>query len=120
MKRDMELIRTILLQIEENEESPLGWVDLHIPNQSSEVVSYHVQLLRDAGLVEAQDVSSRVGLDMRPKRLTWSGHEFLDAAKNDTVWNKAQEIVKEKGGAIPFEVLKGLLVKLASSVFGLG
>ena len=36
------------------------------------------------------------------------------------VWNKAKEIIKDKGGSIPFEVLKGLLLKLASSLVGLG
>jgi hypothetical protein len=118
MKRDMELVRQILLEIEEKG-PPLGIVDLSIPGHDAEEVSFHVVLLRDAGLVEAQDLTTMHGFDVRPRRLTWAGHEFLEAAKNDTVWNKAKEIVKEKGGAIPFEVLKALLVKLTSSLFGL-
>ena len=119
MKRDVELIRKILLQIEAKGEDPLRLIQLDIPGHSESDVAYHVLLLRDAGLIEAQDLSTMGGFDMRPKRMTWEGHEFLEAAKNDTVWNKAQEIVKEKGNAIPFEVLKDLLIKVASSVFGL-
>jgi hypothetical protein len=120
MKRDMDIVRTILLKIEDSEESPLGWTNIEIPDQPPELVSYHVLLLTDAGLVESNNLSTRAGLDVRPKRLTWEGHEFLDAAKNDTIWNKAKDLVKEKGGSIPFEVLKGMLIKMTASLFGLG
>jgi DNA-binding transcriptional ArsR family regulator len=116
----MELVRQILLQIEAKGEHPLGWLDLDILGYDAEVVSHHVLLLQDAGMLEAQDLSSSAGFDVRPKRLTWNGHEFLDAARNDTIWKKATEIVKEKGGAIPFEVLRVLLTKLVSGVFGVG
>lgn len=119
MKRDMELIRTILFQIEKKGENPKGLVELDISSHSAEVVSHHVLLLQEAGLVDALDLSTRAGFRMKPKRLTWAGHEFLDAARNDTVWNKAKEMVRDQGGTIPFEVLKGLLIKLVSSLFGL-
>ena len=119
MKRDMELIRTILLQIEEKGGDPRGGVELDFPDHPEEVVSHHVLLLQEAGLIDAFDLTTRAGFRMHPKRLTWEGHEFLDAARNDTIWNKAQKMVKEKGGAIPFEILKGLLVKISAGFFGL-
>jgi hypothetical protein len=118
MKRDMDLIRKILFQVEEKGQ-PLGWVDLEIPGYAPEQIAQHVRLLEEAGLIEAQNLSTMDGFDYRPKRLTWAGHEFLDAARNDTVWNRTKEMVKDKGGSIPFEVLKGLLVKVASSLFAL-
>ncbi|MCI0378775.1 MAG: DUF2513 domain-containing protein [Gemmataceae bacterium] len=120
MKRDMDLVRSILAKVEE-EGKVRGWIrDLSIPNHSAEEVSYHIQLLAEAGLLEALTRKTLGNLQALPMRLTWAGHEFLDAARNDTVWNKAKELVKDKGGAVPFEVLKGLLIKVASSVFGLG
>src|SRR6266481_2807845 len=99
MKRDMELIRIVLLSVEEKAGDPRGWVNLEIPGHSNQEISYHVTLLQDAGLLESCDLSGTVGFDVRPKRLTWNGHEFLDAAKNDTVWKKALEIGKEKVGS---------------------
>jgi len=120
MKRDMDLIRTILLQIEEKGGNPFGSVALAIPDHSPAAVSHHILLLHDAGLIHATDDSTTAEFRMEANRLTWEGHEFLDAARNDTVWNKAKDIVKEKGGTIPFEVLKGLLIKLAASLVGLG
>ena len=51
MKRDMDLIRNILLAIEEKG-PPLGIVDIDLPGHTAEEISFHVVLLRDAGLVE--------------------------------------------------------------------
>jgi len=120
MKRDMDLVRTILLQVEEKAGDPRGWVELAIPGHPETEVSYHVMLLKEAGLLEAQNLSSSHGYEWKPKRLTWAGHEFVDAAKNDTIWNRTKETVREKGGSITFDLLKNLLLKTASAFFGLG
>ena len=44
MKRDMDLIRGILMQVEEKGK-PGGSIDIEIEDHSPEEVSYHVQLL---------------------------------------------------------------------------
>ena len=28
------------------------------------------------------------------RKLTWQGHEFLDAARNETIWKEAKEVTK--------------------------
>ncbi|WP_404443478.1 DUF2513 domain-containing protein [Sutcliffiella horikoshii] len=116
MKRDMELIRTILISIEENN-SQMGWIDLDIPEYEDDMISYHVELLNNAGFIEAVDLSSMDGYEWKPKKITWNGHEFLDSIKNDTVWNEVKEQVKEKGGNISFEVLKALALQVSSKLF---
>lgn len=115
MRRDMELIRAILLKVEENDD-PLRDMRLTIEGQSDLAVSYHVKLLHEHGLITAIDFSSHDGLHWRPKSLTWEGHEFLDAARNENVWAKAKEQIAERGGSFPFELVKDLLVQIASSV----
>ncbi len=112
MKRDMDLARQILLQIEA---APYGgrWVDLSLPSHSNEEVSYHIMLLAEAGLIEALDFSSLSGGSWRPRRLTWAGHEFLEVSRDESRWEKAKSIVKEKGGGVVFPVLKDLLIQLA-------
>lgn len=119
MKRDMDLVRRILLAVEEQAGDPRGWIELSIPGYSKEVVSQHVAMLADAGLLTAQDLSSTGGYLVCPKTMTWEGHDFLDAARNDSVWNKVRDQVKEKLATVPFEVLKALLMKAAASTFGL-
>ena len=115
MKRDMDLVRPILLRIEEsNNDSRLGINDLEIPGYSSAEVSYHVMILNEAGLIETYHLSTMANDIWRPKRLTWSGHEFLDAARNDSIWKKA----KEKASSMNFELLKELLLNLARQQLG--
>ena len=46
--------------------------------------------------------------------MTWAGHEFLDAAREGTRWNQAKELVKKRGSGMMFEVLKTVLVQLAT------
>jgi hypothetical protein len=119
MKRDMDLVRRILLEVEEKGGDPLGWLDLSIPGYSPEVVSHHVWLLKQARFLTAQNLSNLEAFDVRPKALTWEGHEFLDAARNDTVWNAAKNQVKGKLGTVPLEIFKALLLKLAMTTLGM-
>ena len=92
MKRDFDLVRTILLGIEANEDAiGNGWITLgKINGYSQEQVSYHVSLLHEAGLIKAIDLSNNLSFYWEPKRLTWYGHEFLDSARNENIWGNAK------------------------------
>jgi hypothetical protein len=115
MKRDMDLCRQILLDVEANPEAVgLGDVELNIEGHSPTEVSYHVQLRTDAGLLEAIDMSDTSGLDCRPTRLTYAGHEFIEAARKDSLWQKAKTTVLEKTGGLSLDVLKAVQVKFAT------
>lgn len=118
MKRDMELVRKILLQVEQSESDPGGWNHLSFEQWPCEAVSYHTMILIDAGLLDGQDLSTLEGSDWRPNSLTWAGHEFLDAARNETVWNKAIPSLKEKSMTVPFEVLKAVVNQKCREYFG--
>ncbi len=112
MRRDMDLVREILRQIEAWPE-PQGWVEFDMPDRLPDEVSYHVAIMADAGLIQAQDVSNLQMYDWRAKKLTWTGHEFLEAARNDTIWQRAKALMAEKGGGTSFEVMLALLIELA-------
>jgi hypothetical protein len=47
-----------------------------------------------------------------PRRLTWLGHEFLDAAREDLRWGQAKRLVLEKTGSVSFATLQQVLVEL--------
>jgi hypothetical protein len=81
MKRDMDLVRDILVQAET---FPFGdFHDISVADHAHEEVVYHVMLLDEAGLIEAKECSSLDGIDWKAKRLTYEGHEFLDAARSN-------------------------------------
>ena len=118
MKRDMDLARAILFALEDVP-SYGDLVELSFSDYSQNEVSYHVMLLHEAGLIHALDTSTAESSDWQPMYLTWEGHEFLEAAKDDTRWNRAKNHFKQKGVPMVFDVFKSLLVSYAKqAVFG--
>ena len=110
MQRKIELIREILLQ-RESDKTPMVLPDC----SGQEEFAYHVALLKEAGLVDAIVVTDHKGMPSGAQvlRLTWSGHDFLDAARNDTVWNTAKRKIIESGMSWTFSMLTEILKALA-------
>lgn len=81
---------------------------------SNTVVSEHVRPLDEAGLIDAKNHSGYAHDSYRwmPLRLTWSGHDFLAAARSDDIWAKAKGRLEKIGGA-SLTVLFQLLVQIA-------
>lgn len=120
MKRDLNLVRMILLDIEP---SPPGQpiFGFNYDNRSNAEVMEHVQLLLDANFVDGQMVPGNMG---QPEgcvvmRMTWAGQEFLSKAKNDTVWKKVMAQAEEKGMSTSLAVINGLLEAAAKKYVGL-
>jgi hypothetical protein len=120
MKRDLELIRKIVLTIEDSE-SARAPQPLIIKEYTPAQIGYHAWLLVDAGFAKGVD-STHIGSD-GPEAiilsLTWAGHEFAEAARNENIWKTALTTVKEKTGTITVAVLTQLLSSLLRSALGL-
>lgn len=117
MKRDMELARSILIEIEKAPTFSSS-IKLNFEGFTDELVSYHIMLLNEAGLIIATDLSSSHDLNWFPERLTWQGHEFLEASRNTTAWNRTKEIMAKSGGFV-FEIAKTVLIEIIKNqLFG--
>lgn len=117
MERDMNLAREILLAVEKMPYSGIGRA-LQLPDRDSDVVNYHVMILADAGLIEAKMIGGHARGFVpvwQPKALTWAGHEFLDAARDEGRWEQAIATVRARTGGLALDVLKELLLHLAKS-----
>lgn len=116
MKRDMDLVRKLLITSEQD-----GDTEELYNEYGNELVAGHIAILIDAGLVKGAVACGSAGKPVAGEiiRLTWAGHEFLDNARNDTVWNKVKEMIKEKSLSVSFEVMAALLKSLITSSFGL-
>ncbi|MCB0396370.1 MAG: DUF2513 domain-containing protein [Flavobacteriales bacterium] len=118
MQRDIDLIRQILIEVE-RKKSPMGLLDIEVDNFSKEQISYHVKLLAEAGYLDAKDLITKDGFEWKPVGLTWLGHEFLDAARDNTVWNKAKKSIGSKLASTSIEVIKALLISLCKQGLGI-
>jgi hypothetical protein len=99
MKLDKDLVREILLAVEASDHDPRGWMTLDLPGHNLQELSYHVQLLDEAGFIEAQELSSNDGYEWQPKRLTYEGHEFLNTVRDDEIWRRTKETATKVGAA---------------------
>jgi len=115
MKRDMDLIRALLLHYEG--EDP---VDMSV--WAKDQILYHTGLLHDAGLLQSSitrlvrrrvkqtgDLKEFHESEQIPTQLTWEGHEFLDKSRSDEIWAKARSNVKENVVSIGFNLMSSLL-----------
>ena len=110
MKRDLELCRKMLLAVEADQ-SPFA-----ITGYSLHTLAEHVRLLNEAGFVEVIDLGDMAGDDFR---LTCAGHEFLAAARNESVWQAVRGDLRKKAADVPFSVLAELLKRGTAALFGL-
>lgn len=117
MQRDMELVRRILLEVEKSDE--ILTHPIKIDGYEDPVVNYHIVLMYEAGLLKAgyRNTAAGIPIVVSISRLTWEGHEFLDAAKNEGVWKEVKETLKEKGVDGTFELIKKIAGKLLEKKF---
>ena len=127
MKRDWDLIRKILTDIEEGRNLLADippepkWEN---QNQSEYEVAYaeyktieerifgHLELLKASGYIDGVIISR--GLDghisyalPRP-HLTMTGHDLLDTMRSATLWESIKQTAKTKGLELTFDTIKAL------------
>jgi hypothetical protein len=114
MKRDMNLIRSLLLQIEGEEPKP----DLGQYSQEQKI--YHSALLIEAGLVDGEIITNGSGYPATTIiiRLKWAGHEFLDAARDEDNWQRATKSVAKAGGSFTIPILSEILTQYIKQKLG--
>ena len=120
MKRDMNLVREILLWATAQENAGI-YTNPVLPEYTEDQISHHVHLMSQAGLVDAVDITtnSSAGPSALLMSVPWAGHDFIDAARDNTVWNKAKSKVLSSGASFTFDLLKEVLVLAAKGPLGL-
>lgn len=120
MKRNWDTIRDLLTKVEACT-LPTDMVRLSdFTSEQAAEVSYHMALLIDAGLVKGEMVQT-IGPNIKDffaQKLTWKGHEFLDAIQSDTVWIKTKKAFAEQGISMTFELVKEGAKQVAGAILG--
>jgi hypothetical protein len=118
----MDLCRRILLALEAHPDATgANTVPLDLNDRDPLEVNYHLRLLKSGGLIEVDLGRGADGDVCVPRCLTWAGHEFIEAARKDTFWQQAKTMALDKTGGLSLDVLKAIIVKLATDgVFGGG
>ena len=127
MKRDMDLIRELMLFLEAQDLRP-GAVrylsayegNLPVDGYTSDQIDGHLELIARSGFI--------VNGGSRPMRgiafmgLEWAGHDFIDSVRDPEIWKATKSTVeKVKGFSVELlvEVAKGIIKKKISDLSGI-
>ncbi len=107
VKRDLDLVRKILLWMEAQPEGHnINWT-IEIDGHDEEAIGFHAHLMEQAGLIVATECTTQSDLSPAaiPVSITWDGYEFLGASKDNKLWTLAREKVIGPAGGVAFTVL---------------
>lgn len=101
MKRDMDLVRALLLFVESDPKfdgrGAIPCFDakgLGFEQWSNQEVMYHLDMLLDAGYLTGK----RSSIAPIVSGLSMPGHDFLDSVRDPVIWEKTKDAAKSAGG----------------------
>ena len=119
MKRDMDLVRQILLTLS-NHESGYAPPHLELEGYNKSQIKYHCLIMGEAGLILAED-HTELG-DTSPGasaiRLTWEGHDFIANAENEENWTQTKSALS-KLGDVSFSIWGSVLTSVVKQNLGI-
>jgi hypothetical protein len=114
MKRDMDILRDLLLKIEEAP-GKVSWkaiVDGTDEEQKNKL--QHLKLAAEAGLINGVILNTMQHWIIENIELTWEGHDFIDSIRDSEVWKKTKNGAAAAGGftvGLLKDLAKGLIKK---------
>ena len=132
MTIDIEYLKNLLEKFESSPKAFTNIIELKkngIDHDTEEFI-FHLHLLWDKGLISAEstDIESfgleRVGngvplWSVVNLRLTFAGHDFIEALKNENIWAKLKSDFKESGMTTIVDVSKTLLSEYLKKKLGI-
>lgn len=96
MKRDLDLARKLMETFEALPGGkPITSFSGEFGSASKLDVMEHIALLCDAGLLQGECHPEYKRFVIH--RITWAGHDFLDAGRDEDVWQTARKRLKQAG-----------------------
>lgn len=108
MRRDFDIVRRLLLEVEGYGPDVVDKTFSELDDDSPEDV-YHALLLVEAGYLDGKIQGRGGGIKVIwVDGLTWKGHDFLDAIKDDTIWRRTKDRIVSTVGTASAEVVKAV------------
>ena len=126
MKRDMDVVRQLLLEIEATGELDYSQADRKYladleptPEEIHEqqVTQYHYLLLVDAGFIRTLENKWWI------EGLTWEAHDFLDAVREESSWDGLKQHFKNQGkdvSSMPLQIVKNVAMRFLTDAVSSG
>ena len=126
MRRDMDVVRQVLLEIEET-----GGLDHDMADRKylkgleptmdeireQEIKQYHYLLLVEAGFIRTLENKWWI------EGLTWEAHDFLDAVREKSSWDGVKQHFKDQGkdvSLMPLQIVKNVAMRFLTDAMSSG
>ena len=119
MKRDLDLVRQLLLQIEALPAGPP--VQYRTSEIEDPVLLAHFELVLAAGLVNGKIARSQGarGDVISIAGLTWEGHEWIEMVRDQSLWHETKSTLLDGAGALTYELTKVVAGRILHARLGL-
>jgi len=119
MKRDLDLVRQVLLQIEALPAGPPA--QYRTSEIDDPVLLAHFELVIAAGLVNGKIARSQGarGDVISISGLTWEGHEWIEMVRGQAAWNEIKSTLLENGGVLTYELTREVASRILRARLGL-
>jgi hypothetical protein len=103
MKRDMDLVRDLMIAIADETYNSDDWDQRSI---------YHLKLLTDIAYLDGLSIfgggkgDTEFFFSLSSPQLTWQGHELLDKIRSKTFWEQIKKVLGDKGVDLSIETIK--------------
>lgn len=108
MKRDLDLVRAILVTAEDSLKAVTEEELLELDGDIHKL-AFHVELMSEHGLIVGNvtyDGFRTQPLSIEIDRVTWQGFDYLDAIRSPKVWNRAKKVIGKSVGETSLSVVK--------------
>lgn len=122
MKRDLDLVRCILITAEAAEKL-VGSAELLNCCDDIHKLAFHVELMTGRGLIVGNvdyDGINKTPIDLEVSAITWDGYDYLDTIRSLKVWERAKEVIAKTVGDTSLSVVKETCTLIASSMIRSG
>lgn len=122
LKRDLNLIRNMLLRIEELNSTKQkitieNFLDLCA---DPALISLHIELLIDSNYIETSEpIYCGVIKDFLIYRITSDGYDYLDSIRENSIWERTENMLFKVGGSAALDVVKSVAVSIIKTRLGI-
>ena len=122
MKIDLDLVRNILLLVEDKATFSkwLNRKDFFFFFSDKDMLVEHLYFLGKEGFIEGKASYADNECDnFIVTRISMKAHEYLSTIRNETIWNKTKEKLSDIGGSAPLAIIQELAVGITRVVLGI-
>lgn len=122
LKRDLNLIRNMLLRIEKlNSTKQKNTIESFLDLCADPaLISLHIELLIDSNYIETSEpIYCGVIKDFLIYRITSDGYDYLDSIRENSIWERTENMLFKVGGSAALDVVKSVAVSIIKTRLGI-